>query len=126
MFKSITTNIMVESVQETILFYQKKLGFEVLLTVPEEGTELDFAMLKKDDISMMLQSKKSMESEYETLKCDVIKPCFTLFITVDNVDEVYHQLNGTVSIAKELHQTFYGKPEFAIFDNNDNILTISC
>ena len=34
--------------------------------------------------------------------------------------------NDKVEIAKELHKTFYGKDEFAIFDNNKNILTISC
>lgn len=29
-------------------------------------------------------------------------------------------------MAKDLHKTFYGKDEFAVFDNNGNILTISC
>ena len=35
---------------------------------------------------------------------------------------MYQQLKEIVSIAKDLHTTFYGKEEFAIFDNNQNIL----
>jgi len=49
-----------------------------------------------------------------------------LFLTVDNVKALYDELKEKVQIAKELHQTFYGQDEFAIFDNNGNILTISC
>lgn len=57
---------------------------------------------------------------------EIIVPTFTLFITVDDILAVYNELKYRVKIAKELHKTFYGKDEFAIFDNNGNILTISC
>ncbi len=40
--------------------------------------------------------------------------------------KLYGELRGKVKIAKELHKTFYGKDEFIIFNNNGNILTISC
>ena len=60
------------------------------------------------------------------MKAGEIIPTFTLFITVKNVSLLYEELKNKVQIAKELHQTFYGKDEFAIFDNNGNILTISC
>ena len=78
MYETITTNIMVKNIKETIRFYEEKLGFRKILSVPEEGEILNFAILNKDKISIML------------------------------------------------HKTFYGKDEFAIFDNNNNILTISC
>ncbi|MBS7020885.1 MAG: VOC family protein [Firmicutes bacterium] len=126
MYQTITTNIMVLSVEETIQFYEEKLGFERILTVPEEGEHFVFAIMKKDNVSIMLQEKQSLIEEYKTLETNHIKPMFTLFITVDNVEKLYEELKDNVEIAKELHQTFYGKPEFAIFDNNQNILTISC
>lgn len=126
MYQTITTNIMVSSVEETINFYEEKLGFERVLTVPEEGETFVFAILKKNNISIMLQEKNSLIEEYPTLKTDIIQPMFTLFITVDNVEKMYEEVKDKVEIAKELHHTFYGKPEFAIFDNNHNILTISC
>lgn len=126
MYETITTNIMVKNVKETIKFYEEKLEFKKILSVPEEGNTLNFAILNKDKISIMIQEQKNLSSEYPTLKTDEIVPTFTLFITVDDVTTIYNKLKDTVKIAKELHKTFYGKDEFAIFDNNNNILTISC
>lgn len=126
MYQTITTNIMVKNVKETIKFYEEKLGFQKIVSVPEEGEILNFAILHKDKISIMLQEQKNLIEEYSTLKTDEIVPTFTLFITVDDVVTIYNELKDKVKIAKELHKTFYGKDEFAIFDNNGNILTISC
>lgn len=125
MYKTITTNIMVESVKASIQFYEEKLGFTTAVTVPNEADNFNFAILVKDSISLMFQSKESLVEEYPTLQVDIIKPVFTLFIAVDNIQEVYQELKDKTEIVKELHQTFYGKDEFAIFDNNHNILTIS-
>lgn len=125
MYQTITTNLMVENVKETIHFYQTVLGFTVVDQVPKTGEELVFAIIKKDEIMLMLQEKQSLMEEYPTLVADTIKPSFTLFITVKDVKQLYEQLKDTVTIAKDLHQTFYGTNEFAIFDNNQYILTIS-
>ncbi len=126
MYQSITTNIMVKNVKETIKFYEEKLGFQKVLSVPEEGEILNFAIIAKDNITIMFQEQNNLTEEYPTLKVENIKPTFTLFITVENVQKLYEDLKDKVEIAKELHKTFYGKDEFAIFDNNKNILTISC
>ncbi len=126
MYETITTNIMVKNVKETIKFYEEKLDFQKVLSVPEEGEVLNFAILNKDKISIMLQEQKNLIEEYPTLKTDKIVPTFTLFITVDDVASMYNKLKDKVKIAKEIHKTFYGKDEFAIFDNNGNVLTISC
>ncbi len=126
MYETITTNIMVTNVKETIKFYVENLGFQKVLSVPEDGDILNFAILSKDKISIMFQEKENLIEEYPTLNIRDIVPTFTLFITVDNVKALYDELKEKVQIAKELHQTFYGQDEFAIFDNNGNILTISC
>ncbi len=126
MYESITANIMVKNVKETVKFYEEKLGFQKVLSVPEEGEKLNFAIVNKDKISIMFQEQENLIEEYSSLKAGEIIPTFTLFITVKNVSLLYEELKNKVQIAKELHQTFYGKDEFAIFDNNGNILTISC
>ena len=126
MYETITTNIMVRNVKETITFYEEKLGFQKIISVPEEGEVLNFAILNKDKISIMFQEQKNLIEEYSTLKTDEIIPTFTMFVTVDDVVALYNELKDKVKIAKDLHKTFYGKNEFAIFDNNGNILTISC
>lgn len=125
MYETITTNMMVENVMESIAFYKEILGFEVVVSVPNEEQGLQFAILAKDHIQLMLQSKKSLVEEYPTLACASIQPCFTLFITVSDIHQLYEDIKGKVKIAKEMHQTFYGKNEFAIFDHDGMILTIS-
>lgn len=126
MYETITINIMVKNVKETISFYEEKLGFQKVLSVPEDGEILNFAILNKDKISIMLQEQKNLIEEYSTLQSKEIIPTFTMFITVNDVELMYNRLKDRVKMAKELHKTFYGKEEFAIFDNNGNILTISC
>ena len=126
MYETVTVNMMVKNVKETISFYEEKLGFQKILSVPEGKEVLDFAILNKDKISIMLQEQNSLTQEYPTLKTKEIIPTFTLFITIDDVKVMYQNLKNKVKLSKELHQTFYGKDEFAIFDNNGNILTISC
>ncbi len=126
MYETITTNIMVKNVKETIEFYEEKLGFTKILSVPEAGDALDFAILTKDKVSIMLQKQNNLLVEYPTLQKSEITPTFTLFIAVKDVQKMYEGLRSKVKIVKELHKTFYGKDEFAIFDNNGNVLTISC
>lgn len=126
MYETVTTNIMVKNVKETIAFYEEVLGFQKVLSVPEDRDVLNFAILVKDNISIMLQEQNNLMEEYPTLKTDDIKSTFTLFITVSDVAALYEELKDKAKLAKELHKTFYGKDEFAAFDNNGNILTISC
>ena len=126
MYETITANIMVKNVKETIKFYEENLGFRKVLSVPEEGEKLNFAIISKDKISIMFQEQEDLLEEYSSLQKNEIIPTFTLFITVSDVRLLYEELKNKVKIAKEIHKTFYGKDEFAIFDNNKNILTISC
>lgn len=125
MYKTITINIMVESVKESIAFYETFLGFTTVLNVPNNEGDFNFAIITRDEISLMFQLKQSLIEEYPTLQTEEIKPMFTLFITVDNVKQLYAECKDKIEIVKTSSQTFYGKDEFAIFDNNHNILTIS-
>lgn len=125
MYKEITTNIMVKDVKETMEFYENILGFQKVLSVPKSGDALDFGIVSKDNISIMFQEQQNLLGEYPSLKHDDIIPTFTLFIKVDDVLNLYEELKDKVDIAVLPHKTFYGEDEFALFDNNGNILTIA-
>lgn len=125
MFKSLMMNMMTESVEETIEFYTEKLSFTVVQKVETEEGKVNFAILSKDDCILSFQEKNNLMEEYNTLETTVIKPTFTLFFQVNNIDEIYKELHSKVEIAKELHTTFYKTKEFAIFDNNGYVLTIA-
>lgn len=123
-FKKLTPNIMVEDVNRTIDFYKNFLGFELLVSVPEEG-QFAWAMLKRDEVEMMFQSRTSLGEEIPALQQKDIGGSLTFYIEVDDVKELYERLRGSVTIVQDMHQTFYGAQEFAIQDCNGFILSFS-
>ena len=106
--ESLSPNIFVEDMHKTIAFY-KVLGFEVVLTVPETGTDFVWAMMQNGGVTMMFQTFESLGHELPEI----------------------HRTNGAsqlldkVTILKPLETTFYGATEFSIVDNNGYVLTFA-
>lgn len=125
MYKNMTTNLMVESIEETINFYKDILGFKVVTTVPGKNNKLQFAILAKDNLMLMCQEKNNFAGEYPILKTMNIKPSVSLYITVDDFDFLYETINKNHTILSDIHTTFYGSREFAIADNNGYVLTFT-
>ena len=123
-FKSLIPNLMVENVKNTIDFYKEFLDFEVLSTNPEDGSEYEWAMIKKDDVIIMLQEKKSLSGEIPYLENMSIGASLTFYVNVDNISEVYSRLKSKVDIVQDLHSTFYGAEEFAFKDKNGYVIAI--
>ena len=122
--KKLTPNIMVEDVSRTIRFYQEVLGFQVLTTVPDEGV-LDWAMLKRDDVELMVQSRVSLGSEIASMLDKPISASLTFYITTEDVKGLREQLEGMAIIVQEMHTTFYNTNEFAIEDVNGYVWTFA-
>jgi Uncharacterized protein conserved in bacteria len=125
MYKSITANLMVESVDRAIKFYQEILGFSVVVSVPGKGAELQFAILSKDDLTIMVQEKSNLMEEYPVLTAEKLQPSISLYIKVDNFDALYEEIKEKYPINTEIHTTFYGTKEFAITDADGYVLTFS-
>jgi len=122
---SLTPNLMVNDVEETIEYYTDILGFTVLMTVPETG-KLDWAMLKRNDVIMMFQSKKSLSSELPRLAGEKPGGGLNFYIKVDRITELHEELfNNEVEIISDLDSTFYNTIEFSIVDVNGYVLTFS-
>lgn len=122
--QSLTPNLMVKDVNKTIEFYTDILDFEVLQTVPEEGV-LEWAMVCRDDVSLMFQKEESIKDEYPELKDQQGGGALTLYIKVEDLENLCQEIKNDVHIIKEMHETFYGANEFAIQDPNSFILTFS-
>lgn len=122
--ESITPNIMVKDVNETIDYYVKVLGFKLLDTFPESGIyEWGYVML--NEVGFMFQQEQSLKTEYVELKNLPIGGALTFYIRVQGVQELYAILKEKVKVVKPINKTFYGTDEFAIMDNNGYILTFS-
>ncbi len=123
-YKSITPNIGVQNVNDTVNFYTEILGFNLIMSNPESG-DLIWAMVVSGDTALMFQERKSLEDEYPKLTGRSMQPLLTFYVKMKNMRELYEKLKGTSCIVKELNKTFYGAEEFAIADNNGYILTIT-
>jgi len=114
--KSLIVNLMVADVQRSVDFYNHVFGFEVITTVPGEN-ELVFALIKLDDVSIMLQSIKSFNDSKPEWKELKVGGSILLYIDVNDIKEVYKKAKaGNVEIVVDMYKTFYGTHEFAIKD----------
>ena len=129
--KSITLNLAVNDIASTIKYYQENFDFELQMLVDESKTIFDteikkelnyiWAMINKDNISIMLQSIESLKEDVGVF-FENIGASLTLYIEVENVDELYLKIKDKVSIYKEIDTTWYGQKEFYIKDINGYIL----
>ncbi|HRP61575.1 MAG: VOC family protein [Flavobacteriales bacterium] len=125
MLNSLTPNLMVNDVEETIEYYTDILGFTLLKTVPEKGNP-DWAMVKRNDVILMFQSAKSLKDELPKLKSQKPGGGLTFYIKVDRITELHEELvDNEVEIIADLESTFYDTIEFSIIDNNGYVLTFS-
>ena len=129
--KSMIVNLAVNDIVSTIKYYQENFDFELQILVDESKTIFDteikkelnyiWAMIKKDGVSIMLQSIESLKEDIGVF-FDNISASLTLYIEVENVDELYLKIKDKVSIYKEIDTTWYGQKEFYIKDINGYIL----
>ena len=129
--KSMIVNLAVNDIASTVKYYQENFDFELQMLVDESKTIFDteikkelnyiWAMIHKDNISIMLQSVESLKEDVGVF-FDNIGASLTLYIDVENVDELYLKIKNKVIIYKEIQDTWYGQREFYIKDINGYIL----
>lgn len=119
---SLTPNIFVKDINETITFYEK-LGFKVVMSVPEVG-DFDWVMMTCGNVSLMFQSFKSLGDELPEIP-RTNGGSLLLYIKMKNVTDFFNEISGDVNILKGLEKTFYGATEFSIVDLNGYILTFA-
>lgn len=122
---SLTPNLMVEDVVKTSAYYEDLLGFKIINSIEDEEGGLTWAMIQKDGVTLMLQSQDSLESELEEFREREIGGSQTFFITVDDAQEIYDDIEDKVNILSSIVKTSYGHLEFTFMDINGYVLTIS-
>lgn len=110
--KKITTVLAVETVEPSLDFWTKKLGFECTVTVPHEDT-LGFAILVKDNLEVMLQSVASILADLGATSGEINGRSAALFIEVADLAAVEHGL-GDYPIEMPRRTTFYGMHEIGV------------
>jgi uncharacterized glyoxalase superfamily protein PhnB len=119
---SISPNIFVIDIKKTIDFY-KQLGFNVMMTVPEQG-DIFWAMMTCGNVTFMFQTFQSLGNELPTISRKN-GGSLLLYIKTNEIRKFFGQIKDKVKVVKELEKTFYGATEFSIEDNNGYLLTFA-
>lgn len=124
--------MMVRDIKETVDFYVKNLGFELVMAVPETLNGMDteladnkkyvWAQIKNGGVEIMLQSEESLKEDVPALKDATLGASCSFYMEVENLGEFHENIKDKVEIVKELFTTWYGMNEFYIRDNNGYIL----
>ena len=122
--KSISPNLMVYNVDDTVEYYKSYFNFEQVAFLPETG-DLQWAMLKNGEVTIMLQDIDSIRNDIPFFEDIEPGGGFTLFIIVEDVTALYENVRDNVEVISELTQTFYGMNEFTIRDLNGYLLTFA-
>ena len=123
-YQTLSPNIGVKSVSETVNFYTEVLGFKLVMNVPETG-DLVWAMVAADNVSFMFQEMENLQEEYPFLKGRAETATLSFYIKLKDMSKLYDKVKDTEYLVKELHKTPYGMDEFILQDNNGYILTFA-
>jgi uncharacterized glyoxalase superfamily protein PhnB len=121
--ESLTVNFFVRDINKSIAFY-KQLGFEVTMTVPEQG-DLVWAMLIHGDVTIMLQTFASMGDELPDIDRAKSGGTLLFYIKLKNIRTFFEQIKDKTEVVKGLEKTFYGATEFTIKDVDGFHLTFA-
>jgi len=121
--ETLSPNIFVSNMPETIAFY-KMLGFNVTMSVPENGDDLVWVMMVNGSVTIMFQTYESLgESLPEIQRKD--GGSLLLYFNLKNIREFFDSIKDKVKVLAGLDVTFYGATEFSILDNNNYVLTFA-
>ncbi|TSD64546.1 glyoxalase [Inquilinus sp. KBS0705] len=121
--ESLSPNLFVKDINATIAWY-RILGFELIVTVPETGTDLVWAMMMKGNVTMMFQTMESLGDELpEISRTDGAS--LLLYIKLKGIRAFFEDIKDQVTVLKGLEKTFYGATEFSVSDINNYVLTFA-
>jgi uncharacterized glyoxalase superfamily protein PhnB len=122
--KSLTPVLIVDAVEPCAQFWVEKLGFTKPTEVPGDDGKLVFAILQKDGVEIMYQTRASVIAETPDQANDLSGHSTALFITVPSIgdlDEIERALEGA-PVVKARHKTFYGSTEFYVREPAGNVV----
>ena len=118
-FKQLTPVIIVDAVEPCLVFWTERFGFDITATVPGPEGKITFAIVAKDGIEVMYQTRASVLAEDPSAAKDLDGHSIAIFITVANIDTVEKAVVGA-AIVKPRHDTFYGATEIYVLEPGGN------
>ena len=131
-FSKLTPNFEVSNIKQTVEFYEKYFGFQLVMIVPEsqdgieqvfiESKEYVYAMMQKDHVELMFQRSDTFKHDVVFSKDLPIGATVSFYMNVEGIQTFYEVLKSKKLIMTELKTTWYGMQEFYLKDINGYIL----
>ena len=117
-----TPVLFADRVEPTRDFF-KRLGFEVVVEIPE-GAAAGFAMLEKDGVQVMVETRDNSNEAPAYREATKQSRRSVIFIEVDDLDAVIAKLAGS-KVLVERHVTFYKSDELTYEEPGGNLVTFA-
>ena len=116
----ITPILFVDAIEPSLEFWARHLGFEKIAEVPE-GNTLGFAILKKGDSEIMLQTRESIKKDAGAASQTMLSMTSCLYIEVDNFADALERVRGAEVLVPQ-RDTFYGMREIFVREPEGQIV----
>ena len=124
-FKKLTPNLLVASVERSLAFYVDTLGFARGMTVPEESPFV-FASVTSGAVEIFFNDAAAAIKEYPSFAGRPLGASGTMFIEMDEgVDSLHDRIQSRAKVTMPLVTQFYGMREFAIEDPDGYVITFA-
>ena len=120
----LTPNLIVDSVERSLAFYENVLGFTRGFTEPD-ASPFVFGSVNNGSIEIFFNEKTAAVKEYPAFAGVPIGLTGTMFIEMKGVDALHARLKPQVTIVMPLVTQFYGMREFAIADPDGYVITFA-
>ena len=118
----LTPVLIVDAVEPGINFWIERLGFEMTNQVPGPDGKLVFAIVQRDTIEIMYQTRASVLADGSTqTEAELAGHSVALFFQVADVGAVERALQGA-PVVKPRHKTFYGSDEIYVREPGGNVV----
>src|SRR5215831_5654527 len=107
----------VDTIEPNLEFWETRMGYKRTAEVPPGAKQLDFVILEKDGLEVMLQTRKSIEADMTSSKSgEHYKGNQTiLYIEVDSLEDAARALKGVPLVMEPIDRP-YGMRELTVKD----------
>lgn len=122
-YNSLTPNVMVDDVAETVAWYERVFDAEELARMPPESDDPDWGQVEIGDVWLMFQARESLVDDVPALEGAEIGGSLTFYVDTDDAIAVHERaVTEGADVVQELRETDYGRREFAVADPNGYVL----
>jgi uncharacterized glyoxalase superfamily protein PhnB len=115
----LTPVLIVDDIAPCMAFWVTRFGFQVTTEVPGPDGTAVFAILERDSIEIMYQTRSSVIADGTHTAAELNGHSVALFITVPSLDDAQRALEGAL-VVKPRHDTFYGSTEIYVKEPGGN------